>query len=281
MGSIPNYEPRSDYIGTGNTSAYSFNFKIHNKSNILVVKFDDQGNEVWKVKGDDNSVLLNVSINPDSQVGGTVVLQTNLEMDYVLSIIQAANNPIFSKDYSKSTYWDLKQFQASFEQLTVQLQSVAYLAHRSPKLGDNVAQIDANNFNNDLEILPDAVIAFNPTADGFTTLPRGSFIGPPGPQGDPGTNGTPGAPGTNGLGILRSGRINLVQGQKTISIIFSSATVDTNYVPHASTIICDDTYPRKLEGTVKNLTTNGFDVEFNVAPDTANYQLAWSIQDAI
>lgn len=276
--SISTYEPRSDYIGTGNQSSYTFNFTVKDEAEILICKYDDEGTLVWKVSGDDLTVLLSVTINDDG--GGTIVLVDDLETDYVLAIIQNANEPVFTKNFSRNTHWDLKQLQSAYEQLTYQLQSVAYLARRAPRLGNNVAQVDADNFDMDLELIPEAVIAINADGDGFTTLAKETFIGPEGPQGDPGPTGAQGAPGA---GVLFSDVVDIANGADEVDITFSGTAPDTTYRVGVMFWNYVDTAPFLMFPQAMGIdrTTAGFKLKLSAPVNTANYKVEYTVNATV
>ena len=278
--SIPNYQPRSDYIGTGLVSSYTFDFKVNNASQIKVVKTDDTNVLVWEVSGDDLNYISSVDINDD--YGGQVNLIDPLETDYNLYIILDANEPTQTKNFKARKYWSLEQFEAAFDAVVLQLQAVAYLAKRTPILGKMVPQSQADAFNFDIELEPEGVIAVNAAGDGFEAVPRIAFVGPQGPQGDPGPTGAAGSNGANGAGILRAGIESISAGVDTHTVSFSSPTVDTSYVvslPGISNSV--DAYPIFLQCIVTNKTVNGFTVIFNTFTDSANYKLEYQVNDAI
>ena len=244
--SIPNYQPRSDYIGTGLVSAYTFNFKVDSSAQLKVVKTNDSNVVVWEVSGDDLNYISSVDVNED--YGGQVNLIDPLETDYNLYIILDANEPVQTKNFKARKYFTLDAIEAAFEALALQLQAVAYLAKRAPILGKLVNQNDADAFNMDIELVPDAVIAINSTGDGFEAVARSAFVGDTGPtgpagptgatgatgpQGDPGATGATGAVGANGLGLLRSGIDNIGSVVGFHNVAVSSVTPDAAYIPNS------------------------------------------------
>lgn len=270
------YEPRADYVGTGSLDSYSFNFLATDKSQLKIVKWSNLGVKIFEVSGDDTNYLSSVTLNSDG--GGQVVLAADLETDYLLAIINDANEPIFPKDYSKSTYWNLPQFQASFDYIMLQLQAVAYLVKRMPRVSDIFSNENAANFDFQFDIEPDSVVAINEDGDGFVTVARSSFAGEKGEQGDPGTNGTN---GTNGLGIERSGNKSLINGQQTVVVTFSSAVSSANYVPSVCWKNSVDSSPMIPQGMITAWDVNGFTMVLAAPVDSANYIMAWSVLDEI
>lgn len=274
--SISTYVPRSDYIGTGILDTYSFDFTVTDKSQILIAKYDDAGDLVWVVDGEDLTYLSSSSFNEDG--GGQVVLAADLEVDYTLHIIQNAVEPIQTKQFKRSTHWTLEQFESALDLLGLQLQSVAYKANRAPILGNMVTQAVAEAFDYGVEVVADAVIAFNADGDGFETVPRSTFVGNTGATG---ATGPAGANGTDGVGILRAGNQSLSSAASSVTVAFSTATADTSYVPNFVFVNVTDSSPIFMMGIVTGKTTSGFTVTFNTPTDTANYSLAWQVNDAI
>lgn len=289
--SIPNYEPRSDYIGTGLVSAYTFNFKVNSSSQLKVVKTNDSNVVVWEVSGDDLNYISSVDVNED--YGGQVNLIDPLEADYNLYIILDANEPVQTKNFKARKYFTLDAIEAAFDALALQLQAVAYLAKRAPLLGKLVNQNDADAFNMDIELVADAVIAINSTGDGFEAVARSAFVGDTGPtgpagptgatgatgpQGDPGTTG---ATGSNGLGLLRSGIDNIANGAASHIVAFSSVTPDATYIPSFSFLNEIDSSPIFLQGYVSARTTSGFTIVFNTLTDSGNYKVIYDAKEQI
>jgi hypothetical protein len=169
--------------------------------------------------------------------------------------------------------------------IVLQLQAVAYLAKRAPVLGKLVTASDADAFDTEIELVADSVIAVNDTATGFEAVPRSEFVGEvgaTGATGPAGAAGADGADGADGLGILRAGNESLGSAASSVTVVFSSPTADTTYVPTpVSFVNLTDPDPIFLQGMITGKTVNGFTVTFNTPTDTANYIMAWSVQDAI
>jgi len=274
--SISTYQPRADFIGTGVLDSYSFDFKITDKSQLLIVKADDAGALVWAVDGDDLTYLSSVTFNEDG--GGQVVLIADLEADYTLAIILNANEPTQPQQFARRSSWTLKQFEDAFDYMALQLQAVAYLAKRAPILGKLVNANDADAFNMEIELLADAVIAINSTGDGFEAVARSAFVGETGPAGSNGSNGSNGA---DGSGILRAGNDSLSDAQSSVTVVFSTPTSDANYVPNFNFVNLTDAVPIMMQGMVTGKTVNGFTVTFGAPTDSANYLMSWQVNDAI
>lgn len=277
--SISTYQPRSDFIGTGLLTSYSFDFTITDKSQLLIVKIDDAGDLVWAVDGDDLTYLSSVTFNDDG--GGQVVLAAVLPTDYKLAIILNANEPTQPQQFARRSSWTLSQFEDAMDYIVLQLQAVAYLAKRAPVLGKLVTANDADAFDTEIELIADSVIAVNDTGTGFEAVPRISFQGP---QGDPGPTGATGANGSNGAtgaGVLRSGEEVISNGATSHTVTFSSSTVDASYVPTWCILNDSDLTPIFLLGYISNRTTSGFTVVFNTATDTGNYRMVYHANDAI
>jgi hypothetical protein len=277
--SITTYQPRSDYIGTGLVSTYSFNFKIIDKSQLTVAKANASNVLVWSVQGDDLSYLSNVTFNEDG--GGQVTLLAALEVDYKLYIYLSANEPIQTKAFKERSYWTLKQFEDALDYLAIQLQAVAYLAKRAPMLGKLVTQADADAFNTEVALIADSVITVNATADGFEAVPRSAFIGDVGATGATGPAGSNGTNGANGFGIRRAGGEDISNSVSTHTVTFSTPTSDALYIETFNFYNDVDADPILLQGIVTNKTVNGFTIKFNAITDSINYKMRYAIYDAI
>lgn len=276
--SISTYQPRSDYIGTGVLDTYSFDFKVTDKSQILIAKIDDSGELVWAVDGDDLTYLSSVTFNDDG--GGQVVLAAVLPTDYKLAIILNANEPTQPQQFARRSSWTLSQFEAAFDYMALQLQAVAYLAKRAPRLGKLVTQEDADNFDMDLELIPEAVIAINADGDGFTTLAKETFIGPEGPQGDPGPTGAQGAPGA---GVLFSDVVDIADGADEVDITFSGTAPDATYRVGVMFWNYVDTAPFLMFPQAMGIdrTTAGFKLKLSAPVNTANYKVEYTVNATV
>jgi len=286
--SISTYQPRSDFIGTGVLDTYSFDFKITDKSQLLIVKIDDAGALVWAVDGNDLTYLSSVTFNEDG--GGQVVLAAVLPADYPLAIILNANEPTQPQQFVRRSSWTLDQFEDAMDYIVLQLQAVAYLAKRAPVLGKFVTASDADAFDTEIELVADSVIAVNEDGDGFEAVARSAFVGDAGPTGPTGATGATGATGpagptgatgaagptgATGAGILRAGIENIANGVGTHTVVFSTTTADTSYVPSVLIENTSDSSPIFLQWMLTGKTTSGFTITFNTLTDSGNYRIGY------
>jgi len=169
------FDVREEYIGAGNLDTYSFDFKIEELSQLLVVEYDDTGVETQRVRGDDTTYLSSVTFNDDG--GGTVVLAANLTTDYKLVLLLANDEPTQPYTFRNRADFTLSRISAAFDWIAGAVQRVAYLGQRSIRLNDHddIASVDmslpANIADN-----PNASLVVNTTGDGFNFGPTSDQI---------------------------------------------------------------------------------------------------------
>lgn len=76
------------------------------------------------------------------------------------------------------------------------------------------------------------------------------------------------------------GRENVINGQSYVTIVFSVAMSNENYVPLVN-IETDDSDPAFLNYVVKDKTVNGMTIKFNAPVDSSNYYVSWAVLDVV
>lgn len=159
--------PRNDYVGTGLVDTYAYGFKIVNQDDLLVIKADTDGVEEVLTLGVDYTVTGVGLIN-----GGTVVLSSDLENNYTLTILQ--NVPIEQEtsirndsEYYASIHEDTFDTGRRIDQQIAESLGRAILFKRSSTatgiyIGD---------------IVPDSVLLSNPAGDGLDWADSSDFAG--------------------------------------------------------------------------------------------------------
>lgn len=172
--SRPLYDIKEVYLGTGDTSSYDFDFKIEDPTQLLIIEDDGMGNELNRVRGDDNVFLSGVVFDA-IEGGGTVTLAADLIDTHVLTMLLANDAPTQPTTFGNKMSFTLQAFEMAMDFITGAVQRLAYLAQRSVKLHDlddsdnidpTLPQGVANN--------PGATIAIN--SDG-TGLAFGATLG--------------------------------------------------------------------------------------------------------
>lgn len=127
------YDVKESYTGTGSLDTYSFDFKITQLEQLLVVALDDNGVEIERVRGDDTSFLDSVTFD-SKDGGGEVVLQANLPTDYTLIILLADDEPTQDYLFRDKTSFNLRRFEDALDNALGAIQRLAYRAARSFQL---------------------------------------------------------------------------------------------------------------------------------------------------
>ncbi|MDV7391725.1 hypothetical protein RZS08_10245, partial [Arthrospira platensis SPKY1] len=65
----PSYDVREVYVGNGSLDTYSFDFKINELDDLLVIETDENGEIVEQVRGSDTTDLIS-SVTFDAINGG-------------------------------------------------------------------------------------------------------------------------------------------------------------------------------------------------------------------
>ena len=138
------FDVREEYIGAGNLDTYSFDFKIEELSQLLVVEYNGTGVKTQRVRGDDTTYLSSVTFNDDG--GGTVVLAANLTTDHKLVLLLANDEPTQPYTFRNRADFTLSRISAAFDWIAGAVQRAAYLGQRSLKLNDYdaIASVDCH-----------------------------------------------------------------------------------------------------------------------------------------
>lgn len=174
--SRPVYDPDVRYIGLGNLAAYSFDFKIEDLTQLLVIALDDTGEEVERVRGDDVVYLSSVDFN-DIEGGGTVTLAANLPTDYTLILIQANDEPTQPFEFKEKFSFTLRGFEMALDFLGGAIQRLAWRANRTIGLNDAYDN-DAVPFDGQLPMphVATAMVRINDDGDGVDYGPTQAYI---------------------------------------------------------------------------------------------------------
>lgn len=129
------YDPREEYLGNGLLSAYTFNFKIEDVDQLLVIEVDDAGVETQRVRGSDVTYISSVTFDSVAG-GGTVNLLAVLTDQYRLIFLLANDSPTQPARFTDKFSFKLAFVEAAFDRVVGQIQRLAYLAGRSIKISD-------------------------------------------------------------------------------------------------------------------------------------------------
>lgn len=144
-----NFTTRNEYVGTGSTKDYTFDFKITDLQHIKILVTSDTFVTTFSVKGNDITYLTGVDFNADTG-GGTVHLASNLPANHHLTLLLADDAPTQPKEFKNKNDFTLKRFEDALDFMSGQIQRLAYLVGRSVKVSDNV--VNAQTFNPTLPV---------------------------------------------------------------------------------------------------------------------------------
>lgn len=166
----PLYDVREVYLGDGVQTSFTFDFKIVNVEDLLVLYIDPTGAKVWETRGNDTTYFTTV-LNEDLD-GGTITWVTDEPgIDYKIIILLADDNPTQPARYTTDSRYTMKKIESSLDTLSGQIQRIRYLLDRSLRLPEKVT----DNLATELaEALPEAVLTTD--IDGnFVLTPRTEF----------------------------------------------------------------------------------------------------------
>lgn len=174
--SRPYFAPKQVYTGNGSLDAYTFDFKITAKTQLLVVVVDADDLEVQRVRGDDVVFLTDVTF--DSTLGGgEVTLAANLTSGHRMALLLADDQPAQAFEFSNKTSFSLKRIENALDVVVGAVQRLAFRARQAFRIHDLDdettfdAQLppgiaDAANYNRTFAINDDGTgFVFGPTTD--------------------------------------------------------------------------------------------------------------------
>lgn len=165
------YVVREDYLGADNLAEYTFDFKIENLSQLLVIEINNLGVETKRVRGTDTTYLSSVTFDP-IKGGGKVTLAANLVLNYRLILLLANDEPTQTYGFKDKFDFTLARLEGALDLLMGPIQRLAYLAKRSVKIHDqdDVAAFDPT-LPPKLSENPRATLIINPTGTGMAFGP--------------------------------------------------------------------------------------------------------------
>lgn len=132
---IPEFNVKEQWLGTGLVTDYTFDFTIHDPTDILIIIQDGFGNEVVRFRGDDDNNLSSLVFDPKNG-GGTISLAVALVDQYVLTALLAPDTPTQQSQFRGKFGFKMENFELALDILVCQIQRLAYLIGRSMKLSD-------------------------------------------------------------------------------------------------------------------------------------------------
>lgn len=166
--SIPEFNVKEQWLGTGLVTDYTFDFTIHDPTHILMIIQDGFGNEVVRFRGDDVVNLAGFTFDPKNG-GGTISLAVVLADQYVLTALLAPDAPAQTSEFRGKFSFTLEALELALDIIVCQIQRLAYFAGRSLKLSD---LDDIDGFSMVLppkaSLNPGATLAIASDGSGFT-----------------------------------------------------------------------------------------------------------------
>ena len=166
----PAYNVREVYLGDGIQTVFTFDFKIVNVEDLLVLYVDPTGAKVWETRGNDTTYFTTL-LNEDLDGGSITWVTGQPGVDYKIIILLADDNPTQPSRYTTDSRYTMKKIEASLDTLSGQIQRIRYLLDRSLRLPEKVTDAIATEL---LELLPEGVLTTDLNGN-FTVTPMTEF----------------------------------------------------------------------------------------------------------
>jgi hypothetical protein len=132
---IEGFDVKEQVLGTGDQSVYTFEFKIFDKTDLLIYVQDASGDIVQEVRGDDTTFLASVTFD-SIKGGGSVGLLADLTDEYVMTMFLAPDAPDQPASFPNKKSFTLPDIEGALDFLATLIQRVAWLSQRSVKMHD-------------------------------------------------------------------------------------------------------------------------------------------------
>lgn len=129
------YEVKHIYTGTGLLDTYTFDFKIEEKKQLLVIETNAAEEETQRVRGTDLTYLSSVTFDAVDG-GGTVVLAANLGPGSKLILLLANDEPTQPYEFRNKTSFTLKRFESALDWIAGAVQRLTYRSNQSIRIHD-------------------------------------------------------------------------------------------------------------------------------------------------
>lgn len=170
------YDVREVYVGNGSLDTYSFDFKINELDDLLVIETDENGDIVEEVRGSDTTDLISSVTFDAINGGGSITLLANLASNHGLIIVMAPDEPVQDFEFKNKFDFTLPRFERALDKLAGFIQRSFYLASRGLKLPETLTESDFDP-TLPLDITePDRTIATNATGDAFILGPTATEV---------------------------------------------------------------------------------------------------------
>jgi hypothetical protein len=109
------YFPKHKYTGNNLLAEYTFDFKITDLNQLLVIAANPAGAEVYRVRGTDTAIFLShVDFNPIDG-GGKIYLLATLPLNWKLQILLADDAPVQQFRFRDKTSFTLRKFEEAID----------------------------------------------------------------------------------------------------------------------------------------------------------------------
>lgn len=139
---LPIYLAFEDFEGDGTLDTYPFDFKIYDKSELMVVVLDASGDVDQELTGDDTTYLSDVTFDSVNG-GGEVVLQAVLPASYKIYLFLAPEEPVQPSEFANARSFDLKRIERAIDRVAGYVQRAFFMARNAVRLHD----VDAAKIN--------------------------------------------------------------------------------------------------------------------------------------
>lgn len=178
--SIEGYNVKEQALGDGSLTEFTFDFKISQAADLLVIISDSDGVEQSRVTGDDESEVISELEFDSVDGGGTVTLLEALEEDYTITMLLAPDEPDQSFEFRDKGSFTNRMIEQALDKVMAFVSRCFYLAQRSIKLHDLDESEEEGAFDpvlpQGIKDNPGAGLFINDDGDGFEYGPTAEEV---------------------------------------------------------------------------------------------------------
>jgi len=262
------YAPKEIFLGANNLAVYTFDFKIEDKAQLLVIEVDNNGVETQRVLGTDVVYLVGVVFD-SVEGGGTVTLQVNLPTDFNLILLLANDLPTQPFEFRNKTTFTLRRFESALDFVLGPVMRLAYRGKQAFRIHDLDDEVAFNaQFPPGVVAAKDKVLLVNPAGDGMVFGPTAGAIAGAESQATAAA-ASASAAATSETNAATSAAAALVSENNAATSETNAATSETNAATSETNAATSETNAATSETNAATSETNAATSETNAATSAA------------
>ena len=191
---ITNYQPYSVYVGNGVTTQFTFDFKIKNANQVLIMVFDTTNDSlVFSERGNLAPSANVTSVTFDAlRGGGTVTLPAAPSAQRAILVKLAMDTPVQDYKFREQQDFELRQFENSLDFLMSHIQRLYEKISRTLRFDDKMTYKPAANTEIAILPIPYGIPIFDDQGEQMTIMTISDIIA---------------ASGSGGIGLPAGGNL--------------------------------------------------------------------------